>query len=85
MSCLQTLMMIFCLAIYVFGTLLFLAICVGDPLRKAVGKRVLQRRSQQFPCGRCAYFAPETSLKCAVCPVEVMTEAARHCGDFEGG
>jgi hypothetical protein len=82
MSCWQSLMMIFCLAIYVLGTLLFLAICIGGQVKKVVSERLLQRRSQRFPCSRCGYFASDTSLKCAVRPIEVMTEAANDCRDF---
>jgi hypothetical protein len=34
------------------------------------------------PCQRCQYFYPNTSLKCAIHPSTVMTEASDDCNDY---
>jgi len=82
MNLMQTVMMVACLAVYICSLLVFFAVCVGSPIRKYLSRRRLHQHSQQFPCGNCHYFSNETALKCAVRPIEVMTEAAYHCRDF---
>ena len=83
MNLLQTILMVVCLAIYLFSIFIFLAVCVGSCVKKTFEKRTLKRQSQRFPCGNCRYFSNETLLKCAVHPVDVMTEVAQNCLDFE--
>ena len=74
--------MVLCLAVYLLSILTFLAVCISELLSKMLEKRTLRRQSQSFPCGRCRYFSHEAILKCAVRPVDVMTDAAQTCQDF---
>ena len=83
MSFWQTSFMVICLAVYLLSMLAFLTVCISELVSKVLEKRTLRRQSQHFPCGRCRYFSNNTLLKCAVHPVEVMTDAARSCRDFE--
>lgn len=82
MSGLQITFMVICLAVYLLSILTFLAVCIRELVSKTLEKRKLRRQSQFFPCGRCRYFSHTTILKCAVRPVDVMTDAAHHCRDF---
>jgi hypothetical protein len=40
------------------------------------------QRAPTSPCQRCQYFYPNTSLKCAIHPSTVMTEASDDCSDY---
>jgi len=72
------------LGIYIFGMLVFVGLWADISLRKALQHWRLQRASRRYPCSRCRYFTEEVLLKCAVNPVEVLTEAAVDCRDFVG-
>lgn len=82
MSFLPTTLMVICLAVYLLSILTFLAVCLSELVSKTLEQRTLRRQSQNFPCGRCRYFSHESILKCAVRPVDVMTDAAQNCRDF---
>ena len=82
MSFWQTIFMVICLAVYLLSILTFLAVCISELVSKLLEKRTLRRQSQYFPCGHCRYFSHETTLKCAVRPIDVMTDAAQTCQDF---
>jgi hypothetical protein len=40
------------------------------------------QKAHRRPCQGCQYFYPNTSLKCAVHPSTVMTEASDDCRDY---
>lgn len=82
MSFVQTLSIVVCLAIYLVSIFVFLTVCIGSPIRKFLTTQRLKQHSQRFPCGSCHYFSQEAALKCAVRPIEVMTEDAHNCRDF---
>jgi len=70
------------LGFYIFGMLVFVGLWVDISLRKALQHWKLQRASRRYPCSQCRYFTGEALLKCAVNPLEVLTEAAVDCRDF---
>ncbi|MEO0826545.1 MAG: hypothetical protein AAFY20_26120 [Cyanobacteria bacterium J06639_14] len=79
----QALISTVCVAAYLISVLVFAGIFIGGLFRKVARSRALQYRSRQFHCGNCQYFTGEPLLKCAVHPVEALTEAALDCRDFE--
>ncbi|MGV2829079.1 hypothetical protein [Myxosarcina sp. GI1(2024)] len=52
-----------------------------------VGQQAINhvQRLHQIPCSKCAYFTGDYRLKCAVNPIDAMSEAAIDCRDFTAG
>ena len=74
---------VFCITVYLVSTTVCIGIFVAGGLKEVAQKRALQRRSGRLPCGNCHYFTGEAWVKCAVHPVEALTDAALNCRDFE--
>jgi hypothetical protein len=51
--------------------------------RRKGRKNAYLQLTHPSPCQRCQYFYPHTSLKCAIHPSNVMTEASDDCRDYQ--
>ena len=79
----QNLVSIFCIALYLISIIVFVVAFLINLVKELNQHHSIQRRSRQFPCGKCCYFTGEPLLKCAVHPVEALTNEAMNCQDFE--
>ncbi|MEL6491249.1 MAG: hypothetical protein AAFV85_09210 [Cyanobacteria bacterium J06634_6] len=69
----------------VLGPLIFFASIVAYGVKR-IAVLFCEYRERRYlrslPCGRCQYFANDEFLKCAVNPLQALTDEAHHCRDF---
>ncbi|MEL6553029.1 MAG: hypothetical protein AAFQ63_06120 [Cyanobacteria bacterium J06621_11] len=67
------------------GPVIFFATIIGYAMKRGmslVAQYKHQRYVRSLPCSHCLYCSPNEYLKCAVNPMQVLTDEAHNCYDF---